>query len=483
MNIDPDISPAPVGGTDWIRRDILPLAMILLAILTAAGATVVAYRPGLMTWDAVRQYDQALSGDFDDWHPPAMEWLWRQLIPFHTGPAPMLDLQLALFWGGIFLLAAWAVHRRRRGLAAALVACGALPLAMALMGAVLKDCLMAGALLAATGMLAWRIDAGRRRGLVLASIAIALVMAAATLRFNAFLAGVPLVVALLPSATRRTYFRLAVTSALVTVLLLGAMPAANRLIGAKPSGVELSLVIFDLGGITHYSGVDVFPPLPGVADPVAISDACYTAVKWDSYSWWVDRPCAIGFANVGAALQAQHVGPYAFLARAILAHPIAYARHRLAHFNINSRFLVHDEIERTVQAESAPNDWGYRVTPNPTLSMIDAITLASAHSPLGWPIVWIALAFGVLTIAAYLPSRRVVIPVALSALLYGLGYGVFSVASELRYHLWTLLAAAIATAIAGSDLANGGLVPRRRFAIAVAIPLVVAALCAVSRLA
>ena len=55
------------------------------SVVAAASLTALAYWPGLMTWDAIRQYGQAVDGDFDDWHPPVMEWIWRQLIPIHTG--------------------------------------------------------------------------------------------------------------------------------------------------------------------------------------------------------------------------------------------------------------------------------------------------------------------------------------------------------------------------------------------------------------
>ncbi|WP_225883069.1 hypothetical protein [Sphingomonas aliaeris] len=308
-----------------------------------------------------------------------------------------------------------------------------------------------------------------------------LVLAAATLRFNAFLAGLPLIVALLPRWSRRTPLHLLATSAFSAIVVLAAMPLANRLVGARPSGVELSLVIFDLAGITQFSGVNAFPPLADVPDPVATSRRCYTPIRWDSYAWWVEEPCAIGFANVGAALKAQHVGPYAFLARAIAAHPIAYARHRLAHFNINTRFLVPDEIERAVQVESAPNRWGYAVTPNPVLSAIDAAALVMARTPLGWPIVWIALAIGILGISSHLPSRRIVIPLASSAVMYGMGYAMFSVASEFRYHLWTMMSA-LAMAITASDLHAGAALPRVRLFIAFAPVAVVILLGTVWRI-
>jgi hypothetical protein len=162
---------------------------------------------------------------------------------------------------------------------------------------------------------------------------------------------------------------------------------------------------------------------------------------------------------------------------------LAYAAHRLAHFNINTRFLVHDEIERPVQVESAPNIWGYKVRPNPVLTAIDTVAVASAHIPIGWPIVWLALAVGILMVAGGLPSRHIIIPVALSALLYGLGYGVFSVAAELRYHLWTMVATAVALAITIADLAGGDTnVSRQRMLYAAAPAIIVTALCVTWRL-
>ncbi|MFX6118535.1 hypothetical protein ABTE85_19965, partial [Acinetobacter baumannii] len=66
-------------------RDRLPLALTILIGGAGLLLTLAAFSPGIMTWDSIRQYDQALSGKFDDWHPPAMEGLWRVLVPIHQG--------------------------------------------------------------------------------------------------------------------------------------------------------------------------------------------------------------------------------------------------------------------------------------------------------------------------------------------------------------------------------------------------------------
>lgn len=432
---------------------------LALAALAAAALTASAYWPGLMSWDPVRQYGEAISGDIDDWHPPAMQWLWRQLLHVRPGPAPMLLLQLTLYWGGLVLLAGTMWRRGRRAVAWALLACGLQPIALALTGAILKDCLVAGLLLVATALAAVRGDKGGAAPRLLAG---ALLFFAATLRFNSFTACVPLLVALLPRACWLTWPRLLASTIIATVALMAAMPVANHMIGAKRSGVELSLIIFDLGGITEHSGVNVFPPQLATHDPVRVNHACYRPNKWDSYSDWVDPECPLGFSAWTAAVGPAGISPYRLWARAIAAHPIAYGEHRLTHFAINTRLLpLPDAVERPVPLAGAPNDWGFHLTPNPLSRAIDLLAVASAHMPLGWPIVSIALALGAVIAGWRLPSARLIVPLALSSLFYGCGYLIFSVAAELRYHLWTIVAALLATVLIVAERHG---VPRRRLA-------------------
>lgn len=427
-----------------------------LAVAAICGAFVSAsaYWPGLMDWDPVHQYGEALSSDIGDWHPPAMQWLWRQAIRIMPGPAPMLVLQLALYWGGLTLLAQTMVVRGRAWLGWAVLACGLLPLGVALMGMIYKDCLMAGALLAATGLLARRRAGG---GVIAAVLGVGLLLLAATLRFNAFIACLPLFVAFLPIAVRRTWPRLRLASLCAGIVLVAAMPVANRVIGARHSGVELSLVIFDLGGITEHGSTNVFPAELEVPHAVAANHACYDPARWDSYSNWVDPECPLGFTAWNDNVDPADVEPYTFWARAILLHPLAYAEHRLIHFAINTRILpLADAVQRPVPDADAPNPWGFHVTPNFLTRLIDVLALTTAHTPVGWPIVWIGVAASALLASRGLASSALVAPIALSALLYGSGYLIFSVASELRYHLWTEIAALIALVLALGDPAVRG---------------------------
>ncbi len=449
-------------------------AVLLLAMIAAAVVQLAAFWPGIMIWDAIRQYRQSLSGVYDDWHPPAMNWLWRQFLPIQGGPAPMLVLQALLYWGGFVLLAATALRGGRRWLAVAILGCALLPIPFVLVGAVLKDSLMAGALLLASGLIAWR----REEEWPLRIAAILLLVAAATLRFNAVPACLPLLVVALPVAWRRTWRRLALTTIVAAVPLLLAMPVANRLLDAQKSGVELSLVIYDLGGIGKFSGTNAFPPV-GIADPVAVNARCYKPVSWDTYAWWGPTPCPIGFANLQPAFASRHLNPYAVWAEAIVAHPLAYAEHRLAHFNNNSRFLVHDADLPTLSLQTDPNPWHFRLAPSGLRDTLGAIAIWSSHTPLGWPICWLALGLGTLFLAIGQPRRTIALPLTLSAWLYGISYLPLSVASEVRYHFWTMSGIALATVVI---LADARAIPGRRLAIASAPLLVVVILCVSSRI-
>jgi hypothetical protein len=439
---------------------------LLVVLLTAlAGAHAALFWPGILTWDAIRQYSQSLSGHYDDWHPPAMNWLWRQLGVFAAGPAPMLVGQVLLYWGGtaLWLRAAW---RDRAWAAVVIAALAASPIAVVLVGTILKDSLFAGALLLASGLLA----VARPDARWLRSLAAALLVAAATLRFNAVPACLPLLVLALPAAWRRTAPRLAATSALAAIPLALALPAANAALRAERSGVELSLVIYDLGGIGRFSDANVFPAT-GVADAVAVNAGCYTPISWDRYAWWGAEPCAIGFANLRAPLKAGH-GPYAWWAAAVLAHPLAYTRHRLAHFNSNTRFLVRDADLPKLSVASDPNPWGYTLPADAARDAVAMAAQALLQTPFGWPLCWLALGLGLLVLRPAVRTLDPAAAMAWSAVLYGFSYLPLSVASEVRYHFWTIAATGIAAALT-LPRADIRALPRWRWVLA-GVPLAVA---------
>jgi len=413
--------------------------MVAILAWSLGLALSLSFWPGIMIWDSGRQYAQALSGQFDDWHPPLMEWVWRLFIPLMPGPVPMLILQLGVYGAALGLLAYRTWQDGHRHQAAWLAATGLFPPTLLVMATVIKDSLMAAMLLAAFVLL------GRGNRLS-RFIGVGLILIASCLRFNAFLAGLPLLLMAMPRTGHRAgrRIRTALVIAGATAVLLLVMPAVNRLLEAKRSGVELSLVIFDLGGITAHGGGNAFPPM-AVKNPIAVNQSCYLAERWDSYSWWVDPVCPIRFVTVSAAFTRQHINPELFWIKAIAAHPLAYAAHRLDHWNIASQFLVRKVGERWIISASDPNEWGFRVAPNLANRLVTSAVWAVNATPFGWPCWWLALSFGLVMLGSRLPHSRQLLVLASSALLYDLGYLPLSVAAELRYYCWPMMATLIAT--------------------------------------
>jgi hypothetical protein len=87
-----------------------------------------------------------------------------------------------------------------------------------------------------------------------------------------------------------------------------------------------------------------------------------------------------------------------------------------------------------------------------------------AETPLGWPILWFAAALAALALAG--ADQRLAVTLALSAVLLETSFLLVSISSDLRYHLWPMLATAIAWA-----LILRARPPRRRLAIAAGLIL------------
>lgn len=432
----------------------LVLALTLAAL--GMGLVIYGYWPGVMIDDARWQYQQVVDNKYGDWHPPLMAWIWRRFARIEPGLAPMLLLQLALCWGGLAMIASWAWRGGRSWHAAAIVCVGFIPAPFALGGTVVKDCLMAGLLTFAVGLSLWRDHArvGVVRWAVTAAAMFMLILAAA-IRHNAFFACLPLAVALAPRPLTRTAPRLVLTAAVACLAFLSVGPAFAILVDAEKTDPDQALIIFDLGGITEHSGVNQFPET-GVADPVAANHHCYDPFEWDSYSDWARRPCPLGFSQFQATVDDQDLNPRSIWLRAIAAHPLAYAQHRLAHFNQSTWFMVPHGPGFTAWTNSVDNPWSFKVRGNWVLKAIDAMARAAAVTPLGWPVFWISLALATLILGRSAKVRGVAIAVAASALLYGAGYLLVGVATGMRYYVWVITGAGL-----GAVLVVGDMVGRR----------------------
>ena len=103
------------------------------------------------------------------------------------------------------------------------------------------------------------------------------------------------------------------------------------LIGAKRTHPLHSLMVFDLGGITHFTGENQFPVTWSDAETALLVDRCYDGKLWDVY-WYVE-PCKFVMQRLERPDDLIFGTPRLSQAwrQAILAHPLAYLQHRSAY--------------------------------------------------------------------------------------------------------------------------------------------------------
>ena len=417
---------------------------ITITAVALCIASLALFWPGTAMYDTVTQYQQVLSGVYDDWHPPAMARVWALLAPLGPGATPMLVLQLVTYWLGLGLIAtALARIGRTRG-AAAILAIGLLPPFLGWQGVVLKDAQLAGALLAAVGIIGWWRLA--RRPLPRAMyIPVALLLAYAVLvRANAVFIVVPLIVTLAPRPAHPLTKLVAGLVAVVAVL--GVAPIVNhQLLRAQPSGVEATQALYDIAGIAARTPDANTIGLTRQETAIVIQRRCAKPFFWDPLG--DDAHCGTTMARLRAL---PTTTLYLTLASAALHHPIAYAGHRFAHLNSTDRWLVPFHWPSAAPpVASEPNTIGL-ANPSAGARAWEVLTAMIVETPLGWPIAWIVVA--ITALAASLsrprdPVRELATALLVSALALEVSFAALSIASDLRYHLWPMIATAVSVVL------------------------------------
>ena len=416
-----------------------------------AGANLAIWFPGESGPDSDSQYAQAVAGQFDDWHPPIMAWLWSMFRLLADGDGPMFCFQVVFYWFGFGLIAV-ALARAGRSLAAwAMLGVALFPSMLTLNGVLLKDVSMGVTLLAAFAALFWWRIQDRKLPLAIAATSLVLLLYGSLVRTNAVFAVVPLLAYMIRPQWFGRPWRLWALSIPVS---LAMVPAANlfnhRVLHAEALYPIRSLQIFDLAGIAFYSGdMAVF----GTGNPLRDEEVrrCYRPVGWDRLAPWGEcrffwnrlavSPDLHGIAEKLDAKAAMGAKPNPDLSRlwiaAIARHPLAYATHRLANFSA--------EMGRGASM-GAPDP----VAPKPLwVVLYDGVT-ASA--------LWLAIGVGVLIKLACVRSVRPAASAdaALALLLSGLTYAgaflVIGVGTELRYFFWSLIAVFTALVISLPEL-------------------------------
>lgn len=414
---------------------------VVAALLGAAALAL--FWPGYLAYDSVAQYHQALSGAYDDWHPPVMARLWS--LFGGIGPGPLLALQMIGYWLGFGSLATALTVRGRPGAAGAALFVALWPPLLGWQAVVLKDAQMLGALFGAVGLLAWFRLRDRPVPRAVWTCASLLLAYAVLVRANAVFAVVPLAV-MLTQWPRRWLARLVTALGGIALVIAVSGPINHRLMAAAASGVERTQAIYDLVGI----GVRTDDPRVGLSPTTLAAlraKRCSRPFFWDPLG--EPTRCAAEVAD----LQQWPAGRlYLLLAGAALRHPLAYAGHRLGHLNSTERWLVPWHwLGAAPPQMSEPNTLGVG-EPGHAAHVWQGIAGWLVETPLGWPILWLVLGLGGLWVTRRADDEpaRLARALFVSAVSLECSFAAISIASDLRYHVWTMAAVAIGWILFGT---------------------------------
>jgi hypothetical protein len=427
-----------------------------MAVAGFAFSLAVFY-PGVMTYDAGYVHDALAMGNLGDWQSPVMTVLWAAIDPIAPGAASMFLLIAALYWLGFFVLAA-ALSRRSSWPALAALLLALSPPAFCLMGIIWRDVLFGALWLsaAALGFAVARSEGGGR--IAVQAAALALVVLGVLLRPNALFAA-PILGAAIAwprgFSWRRTAL-LYLPAALA--LFLSARIVFYDVIGAREQHPIQSIMVFDLGGISHFTGENQFPGNWTPAERSEIALSCYQPTEWDIY-WW-RLPCSF----VMKRLEDERIFGTPALTEAwrgaVLAHPLAYLQHRTAFM---TNFLFGANL--TMWTEDTTDHTKIVYRDRPLFMALKSVHDALKETPLFRVGAWLLLDLAVVLLAwrrRDTPEGAFAVGTCLSAVVYVLSFAAIGVAADFRYAYWAVLAGlvgGVVTLTPSSRRKPGSIVP------------------------
>ena len=198
-----------------------------------------------------------------------------------------------------------------------------------------------------------------------------------------------------------------------------------------------TIMVFDLGGISHFTKENQFPVSWSDAESAMLLNTCYQPTEWDIY--WRLEPCDFVMRKIEK--EQDLFGTPAITdawAQALTRHPLAYLHHRAA-FMWN--FLGHENATMWL---ADLDHWTETVFPDrPAFAALVALHDLLKPTPLFRVGSWLFICMVVCGFAwrrRHRPEAAFAFGVCGSATVYVLSFSAVGVASDFRYGYWAVLA-------------------------------------------
>jgi hypothetical protein len=408
-----------------------------IVLLVAAGflLTSFVFYPGIMTYDARYVYRAIADGRVGDWQSPAMTALWALIDPIAPGAASLFLLIAALYWLA-FAVVALATARYSHRLALALPLLALAPPAFEFVGIIWRDILFADVWLLAAALAYAAVFHVMRVRVTLQAVALGLFILGLLLRPNALLAAPILGLYILsPSRGRWRPLALAYVPAVAGLFALVQIAYYGAFDAIRQNPLH-SILVFDLGGVTHFTKQNQFPVAFTPEQTALVTDRCYSPELWDVY--WTREPCLFVMARLeGERIFGSPVLVEAWR-RAVVRHPLAYLRHRLTFM---ATFLA--GANRTMWTQDLDDPTQAVLADRPAFHAVTTMDRWLKRTPLLRPGSWLLLCIVVCAWAGRrsdTKSGAFALAVCGSAVVYVMTFLAVGVAADFRYCLWAVLA-------------------------------------------
>ena len=411
---------------------------VIAPALALAGfiLSLAVFFPGVMTFDAKFVHEDIAKHTLGDWQSPVMTVLWAWIDPVAPGSASMFLLIAAMYWLAFGLLGI-ALARRATWLAVLPPILALLPPAFVFVGIIWRDVLFSVTWLLAAAIAYLAAHNGKSRWFAQA-VALLLCAFGVLLRPNALIAA-PLLAAYIIWPLRFRIRRAAIVFLPAALVLFAAVQLVYYgILGATRQHPLQSIMVFDLGGMSHFTKENQFPISWTKDEQRQLINTCYRPTEWDIY--WRLEPCQ--FVMNKLEKQAHLFGTSAVTrawVSAVVHHPVAYIEHR-ASFMWN--FLARPNLTMWVADIEKPSATVFpdRVAFKATRAVHDVLkpTLLFRAG------IWLLLCMTICGVAW--PRREsaegaFAIGVCGAASLYVLTFFAVGVASDFRYAYLAVLAA------------------------------------------
>jgi hypothetical protein len=348
----------------------------------------------------------------------------------------MFLLTAATYWLGFGVLSLMLASRGKAG-ALLLPLLAMTPPALAFAGIIWRDVLLATCWLLAAAVAFAASEQRSPIRLTGQALALALLILGMLLRPNALLAA-PILAAYIVWLSRVSLRKTAIFYIPAVIGLFGTVQLVYYgMLDAKRQHPLQTIMIFDLGGISHFTKENQFPVDWSASENAMLLNSCYQPTLWDIY--WRLEPCDF----VMRKLEKEHglfgttAIPDAWIS-AIAHHPVAYLRHRIAFtWNFlsgqNATMWLADVDHWTENVFPGRAPFAALVWLHDTLKPTPLFRLGS------WLLLCILLC-GFAWRRRETPEGAFVLGACGSAVLYVLTYSAVGVASDFRYGYWAVLA-------------------------------------------